>query len=93
MGILPVNRKGFVDLQVLTGFHTSAAKNALLRVVAVERVGMIFFVGFGMIGNRLMFDTQQFFSVMNGAVSVVVVAYSSVQHVIAENTVEGLSLG
>jgi hypothetical protein len=54
---------------------------------------MILFVGFGMIRNGLMFHGQQFFSVVNGAVSVVVVAYSAVEHVIAENTVEGLSLG
>jgi hypothetical protein len=38
MRILPVDGKGFVDLQVLAGFDTSAAKNTLLRIVAVERL-------------------------------------------------------
>jgi hypothetical protein len=74
MRILPINRKSFIDLQVLAGFHASAAKNALLRVVAIERVGMILFVRLGMIRNRLMLHGQQFFGVVNGAISVVVIA-------------------
>ena len=90
MRILPVNGKSFVDLQVLAGFDTPAAKNTLLRIVTVERVGVIFFVRFGMIRNGLMLHGQQFFSVVNGAISVVVVAYGAVEIVIGENTIERL---
>ncbi len=92
MRILPVNRKGFIHLHVLAGFDTSAAKNALLRVVAVEGVRMILFVGLGMIRNRLMFDAQQSFRVVNSTVSVIVVAYGAVENVIAENPIKRLSL-
>src|SRR6266852_2476097 len=91
MRILPVNRKGFIHLHVLAGFDTSAAKNALLRV-AVEGVRMILFVGLGMIRNRLMFDAQQSFRVVNSTVSVIVVAYGAVENVIAENPIKRLSL-
>src|SRR5712664_3007842 len=92
MRILPVNRKSFVHLHVLTGFDASAAENALLRVVAVEGIGMILFVRLGMIGSGLMFDGQHSFGVVNGAVSVVVVAHGAVENVIGENAVKGLAL-
>src|SRR5713101_1530421 len=92
MRILPVNREGLIHLHVLAGFDAAAAKNALLRVVAVEGVRMILFIRLGMIQNRLMFDAQQSFRVVNGAVSVVVVAHGTVEHVIAENPIKRLSL-
>src|SRR5882724_5793515 len=92
MRILPVDRKGFIHLHVLAGFDTSAAKNALLRVVAVEGVRMILFVGLGMIRNRLMFDAQQSFRVVNSTVSVIVVAYGAVENVRSENPIKRLSL-
>src|ERR1700722_10085307 len=92
MRIFPVNGKSFVDLQILAGFDTSAAKNTLLRIVTVERVGMVLFVGLGMIRNGLMLHGQEFFGVVNGAISVVVVAHRAVENVIAENPAKGLSL-
>src|SRR6266850_259572 len=92
MRILPADRKGFIHLYVLAGFDTAAAKNALLRVVAVEGVRMILFIRLGMIGNRLMLDAQQSFRVVNGAVSVVVVAHGAVENVIAENAIKRLPL-
>src|SRR5713226_10081389 len=92
MRILPANRKCFIHLHVLAGFYTSPAKNALLRVVAVERIRMILFVGLGTIRNGLMFDSQQSFRVVNGAVSVVVVAYGAVENMIAGNAVKCLPL-
>src|SRR6266849_5431719 len=92
MGILPVNRKGLIDLHVLACLNTSAAENALLRVVTVEGVRVILFIGLRMIRNRLMFNVQQSFRVVNGAVSVVVVAHGAVENVIAENAIKGLSL-
>ena len=39
-----------------------------------------------------MFDGQQFFGVVNGAVPVVVVANRAVENVIAQNPIKGLSL-
>src|SRR3984893_18449853 len=92
MSILPVDRKGLIDLNVLAGFDASAAKNALLRVVAVERVRVILFVRLGMKRNRLMFNAQQSFGFVNSAVSVVVVAHGAVENMIAENAVKRLPL-
>jgi hypothetical protein len=45
-----------------------------------------------MIGNRLMLDAQQSFRVVNGAVSIVVVAHGAIKNVIAENAVKGFPL-
>src|SRR6266403_1204405 len=42
--------------------------------------------------DRLMLDAQQSFRVVNGAVSVIVVAHGAVENVIAENAIKGLSL-
>src|SRR5260370_9818609 len=92
MRILPVNRKSLIHMEVLACFDASAAKNALLRVVAVEGIRMILFVRLGMIRNRLMFDAKQSFRVVNRAVSVVVVADGAVENVIGENAVERLPL-
>src|SRR6202165_5444401 len=92
MRIFPVNRKSFIHLHVLAGFDASAAKNALWRVVAVEGIRMILFVRLGMIRNWLMLDAQQSFRVVNGAISVVVVAHGAVENVIAENAVKGFAL-
>src|SRR6267143_6907428 len=92
MRILPINRKRLIHLHVLAGFHASPAKNALLRVVAVKRVRVILFVGLCVIWNGLVFDSQQFFGVVNGAVSVVVVAYRAIKDVIAQNAIERISL-
>jgi hypothetical protein len=56
MWVLPINRERFVYLQVLAGFDAAAAENALIRVVSIERVCVVDFVGFGPEGNVLMFD-------------------------------------
>jgi hypothetical protein len=92
MRILPVNRKRLVHLHVLASLNASAAKNALLRVVAVEGVRVVFFVGLGMKGNWLVLDAQQFFRVVDSAVSVVIIADRAVENVIGENAVERFSL-
>src|SRR6266404_2474827 len=92
MRIFPINRKRLIHLHVLAGFHASPAQNALLRVVAIEGVGVILFVGLCVIWNGLVFDSQQFLGVVNGAVSVVVVADGAVENVIAQNPIERISL-
>ena len=43
--VFPVNRERFVYLEVLAGFDAAPTKNALLWVVAIERIRMVFFVG------------------------------------------------
>jgi hypothetical protein len=92
MRILPINRKRLVHLHVLASFDAAAAKNALLRVVAVEGVRVVFFVRLGTKGNWLVLDAEQFFRVVDSAISVVVVAHGAVENVIGENAVERFSL-
>src|ERR1700687_3231920 len=92
MSIFPINRKGFIHLHVLTRFDAAATQDALLGVVTVEGVRMILFIRLGVIRNWLMLDAQQSFRVVNGAVSVVVVAYRAVENVIAQNEVKGFTL-
>jgi hypothetical protein len=45
--ILPADGQGFVDLDILAGFDAAAAQNALIGIVAVERIGVIHFVRLG----------------------------------------------
>jgi hypothetical protein len=56
MRIFPIDRKRLVHLKVLAGFDAATAENALLWVVAIERVCVIFFVRLGSIGDALMFN-------------------------------------
>src|SRR5207253_1253016 len=42
--IFPVDRKRFVDLDVLAGFYAAPAQDALIGIVAIERVGVIHLV-------------------------------------------------
>ena len=44
MRIFPANGQRFVHLNVLAGLDAAPAQNALLRIVAIERVGVIHFV-------------------------------------------------
>ena len=48
MRVLPANGQSFVDFEILAGFDAAAAENALVGIIAVERVGVIDFVGFGL---------------------------------------------
>src|SRR5438270_4276082 len=90
--IFPVDRKSFIDLYVLTGFHAAPAQNALVRIVTIERIRAIDRVRLGPKWNALMFNGQQFGRVMNSAVSVVVVTNSATEKMVAENAVERLDL-
>src|SRR3989442_10062878 len=74
MGILPADRQSFVDLEILTGFDAAAAQNALVWIIAVERVGVIDFVGLGFEREALVLDAQHLGGVVNRAVAVVVIA-------------------
>ena len=92
MRIFPVDGQRLVDLQVLAGLHAAAAQNALVGIVAVERIAVVDFVGLGLERDMLVLDGEQFGGVVDRAVAVVVVADGAVEHVIAENAVERLVL-
>src|SRR5207245_572792 len=70
--ILPVNRKSFVDLDVLTSLHTAAAENALIGIVSIERIRVVDFVGLRSKRDSLMLNGQQLRRVMDSAIAIVV---------------------
>src|SRR6266850_1917865 len=88
MRILPADRQSFVDLETLTGFNTTAAQNALVGIIAVERVGAVDFVRLGFEWETLVLDGQHLGGVVNDAVAVVVVADGAIKEVIAQNAIE-----
>ena len=86
--VLPADGQSFVDLEILTSFDTTAAQNALVGIVAIERVGAVDFVGFGFEWETLVLDGQHPGGVVNHAVAVIVVADGAIEEVIAQNTIE-----
>ena len=90
--IFPADGECFVDLNVLAGFNAAAAQNALVGIVAIERVGVVFRVGLGLEGEFLVLDGEQSRRVVDRAVPVVVVADGAVEEVVVEDAVEGLAL-
>src|SRR5712692_11159403 len=90
--IFPVDGKRFVDLDVLTSLYTAATQNALIGIVAIERIRVIDFVRLRSKRDSLMFDGQQLGGVMDRAIAIVVVANRAVEHVVAENSIECLHL-
>ena len=90
--VLPVDGQGLVDLDVLARFDAAPAEDALVGIVAVERVGLVDLVRLGLERNPLVLDREQLGRVVNGAVAVVVVAHRAVEDVIAEDAVERLDL-
>ena len=93
MRIFPADRQRLVDLQILAGLHAAAAQNALIGIVAVERITVVDLVGLLLKRVTLVFHGQQFGSVVDCAVAVVVVAHRAVKLMIAENAVERLGAG
>jgi len=89
---LPIDGESFVYLNVLTGFHAAPAENALVRIVAVERICKVLLIGFRFELSNLMFHIQIGGRIVNGAVLVVVVANRAVEKVIFEDAVERFSL-
>ncbi len=86
-------RERLIHLQVLARFDAAPAQNALPRIVAVERVRIVDFVGLRFERIALVLDIQQFRRVVNRAIAVVVVAHRAVELVVPENAVVGLGLG
>src|SRR5260370_40507403 len=77
MGILPADGQGFIYLEILTGLDAAAAENALVGIVAVKRVGVVDFPGFGLERYALVLHPQQSRGVVYRAVAIVVVAYGA----------------
>ena len=92
VGVFPADRQGLVHLYVLARLDAAPAENALARVVAIERIGVIDRVRLRPEGNLLVLDAQQLGRVVDGAVAVVVVAHRAVELVVAEDAVEGCAL-
>ncbi len=91
--ILPVNRKSFVDLDVLTSLHTAAAENALIGIVAIERIGVVDLVGLRSKRDSLMLNGQQLRRVMDRAIAIVVIADRAIKKVITEDAIKCFHLG
>ena len=92
MGILPADGQSFVDLEILTSFDATAAQNALVGIVSVERIRVIDSVRFRLETQRLVFDCQHLRRVVNETVAIVIVADRAIKHVVAENPVKSFSL-
>ena len=84
--------KRLVDLEILACLHAAAAQNALIWVVAVERIGMITSDRLVRNGMSLVLDVEHFGGVVDCAVAVVVVANRAVELMIAQDAIEGLAL-
>jgi len=93
MRIFPTNGQRLVYLNVLAGLYTSAAEDALIRIVAIKRIGIVDLVRFRAERYLLMFDLQQFRCVMDRTIAVVVIANSTVEKVVTQDPVERFSLG
>ena len=93
MGVFPTDRECFIHLQSLACLHTAAAQDALVRVVPIEGVRVVDFVRFRSIRYLLMFNLQQFGCVVNGAVTVVIIANGTVEKMVAQDPVERFSPG
>src|SRR6266436_3646527 len=91
--IFPVDGKRFVDLDVLTSLNAAAAQNALIGIVAIERIRVIDLVGLRSKRDSLMLNGQQLRRVMDSAIAIVVVADRAVEHVVAENAIKCFHLG
>ena len=86
--ILPADRQCFVDFEILASLDATAAQNALVGIVSVERIRVIDSVRFRLETQRLVFDCQHLRRVVNETVAIVIVADRAVQHVIAKNAIE-----
>src|SRR6266849_3880481 len=90
MRILPTDGERLIYLQILAGFDAPAAQNTLAGVVTVKRIAIVDFVCFWFKRITLVLHAEHLRCVVNRAVSVIVVAYSAVEFVIAQNAVERL---
>ena len=57
--VFPADGERFVDFQVLAGFHAAAAKDALVGIVAIERIAVVDLVRLRLERDMLVVDLQQ----------------------------------
>src|SRR5262245_51158312 len=82
--VFPSDRECFVYFEVLTGLDTTAAKDALVRVITIERICIVRFVWLRLKRNALMFDTQEPSCVVDRTVAVTVIADCAVEKMVAK---------
>jgi hypothetical protein len=92
MRILPIDGQRLIHLQVLAGFNTPPAEDALVWIVSVKGIGQVNGIRLWLVRNLLVFDFKKGGSVVNGAAAVVVVADRAIQEVIAQDPVKGRPL-
>src|ERR1700733_4171406 len=92
MFALPIDRKCLIHLNVLARFNTTPTQNALVWVVAVERIRHVLLIGLRHIRPRLVLYVEFCGRVVDRAIAIVVVAHGAVQHVVLQNAVERLAL-
>src|SRR5882724_13290571 len=91
--VFPVDGKRFVDLDILTSLYAAAAQNALIGIVAIERIRVIDFVGLRSKRDSLMLNGQQLRRVMDSAIAIVVIADRAIKKVITEDAIKRFHLG
>jgi hypothetical protein len=89
---LPVDGEGLVHLDVLTGLHTPPAENALIRIVAIERVGEVLLVRLGPELADLVLHIEISCSIVDRAVVIIVVAHGAVEQMVLKDPVKRLPL-
>jgi hypothetical protein len=90
MRVLPSDGESFVDLQALASFHAPPAEDTLAGVITIEGIAEVTFIRFRLKWVLLMLNGEHFRGVMHGAVTIVVVADSAIELMIAQNAIEGL---
>ena len=88
---LPVDQQCFIDLEILTGFYTAAAQDALVWVVPVESIAH-YFGTFGLMWRLLVADPHFLDHVMYLTVAVVEITDCTVEFMISQNTVHSNKL-
>src|SRR5258708_34091500 len=91
--IFPVDGKRFVPLDVLTSLYAAGAENALIGIVAIERIRVINLVGLRSKRDLLMLNGQQPCRVVDSAIAIVVVTDRAVEKMVAEDAIKGFHLG
>jgi hypothetical protein len=71
----------------------TSPENALVGVVAIERICVIDLVRFRSEWDLLVLNSQQFRRVVDDAVAIVIVADRAVQHVIGQDAIKRFHLG
>ena len=89
MEIFPANRQRLVHLQILTSLHAATAKNALTRVITIERIGIVYREWLRLEWPVLMLDLHQRRRIVNRTVLVIVIANRTVKFVISQDHVHG----